>query len=175
MRYALGPLLPALVLAFVVGCAMPMFERPKVVHPPPKGWEQLGLHPAWTERTFDDLGALWAFCREHGGLEAPKRAGQAYTMACAAEGPRVVALPSGKAWPNKGEIAALKPHEYAHTWGLTHSGAKSDSWVFRDGSAAFPLSDQQIRMMRGMAEKAHGPSALQQLGMAEQAHSRASR
>lgn len=134
------------------------FERPKVVVPPPAGWEKLGVHPAYTVREFDDLTALQQFCRDHGSIYEPaKRAGQPYAMACTVNDARTVALPSKKAWPNAGERKALLPHEASHTWGLHHNESAKDggreTWVFGDGSPAFPLTDAQVRMMRGMAER----------------------
>lgn len=153
-----GPLLPAALLALIVGgaFAMPPLLKPnKAVEPPPAGWEKLGMHPAYTLREFDDIQALGEFCRAVGATHtgAAKRAGEPYTMACVDVDGKVVAVPTKKAWPSRKEIEAVKPHEFAHTWGLIHTGDASTDWVFRDGSPAFPLSDRQVEMMRAMAAK----------------------
>lgn len=160
-RGLLGSLVPALAWALIVGGAlsMPIFERPKAVVPPPAGWEKLGPHPAYSVREFDSLEALQRFCRDNGAIYEPaKRAGDAYAMACTVNALKTIALPSAKAWPNRGEREEMRPHEFSHSWGLRHDhGAKAggrETWVFADGSPAGPISDATVTMMRKMAERA---------------------
>lgn len=152
--------LTLLVLLLAAGCD-DMFGRRPVVVPPPPGWDKLGLKPGFTVREFDDVKALQRFCRENGApVEPAKRAGDAYAMACTVGNLGLVAMPSRRAWPSEAERQDMLKHEGPHTWGLIHDDGR-ESWAYRDGTPAGPLSDAAVKMMLSMAGRSPMPAPTQ--------------
>lgn len=141
----LGPLLPAVLWALIVGgCAVGMFKRGDLPEPPPKGWDQLPVHPSYTVREVE-ASQVDPMCRAAGVGQGDYAHGR--FNACVDTRGRQVILPLGMD-PEKDR--ATRAHEYPHTWGATH-GTRHKGWFGPDGKPLQPLTPAMVQMMISMA------------------------
>lgn len=120
---------------------MSLFRRGDLPEPPPKGWERLGLHPAWTVQTVNGKYEADRVCRANGACTDYAYSKQIITS-CAVPSKRLVIL-------GRPQDAA---HEYAHTWGLEHRNGRG--WYTPDGKKAQPLSEWKAQLMVALAKGA---------------------
>lgn len=134
MRYALGPLLPALVLALVVGggFAMPSWLKKgegrgwTPAEPPPPEYRGRGMAPGFTLKELDGLAAVAHYCRKKGMVS------NTYPEACVLDADRELVMPRRGTIPDAQWDALFEHEASGHTWGLTHND-NGKGWVRSPG------------------------------------------
>lgn len=133
MRGFLGPLLPALVVALIVGggFAMPFGLRPGThAEPPPKEYRGRGMAPGFKLVELDSLEAVDRYCRER-GMSPNEAFRRVLIEACVLDGDREKVMPKAGVLDDA-RYRALDEHENGHTWGLTH-GSGGRGWERSEG------------------------------------------
>jgi len=125
-----------------------MIRRGDLPEPPPKGWDQLGIHPAWTLKELHPLEVRKA-CAAAGTSAGAKNYTSTHATACADVNGKVIYIPDGMD-PQK--RAAMIAHEGAHAWGLSHGDTGKGWFVRGSNTPAQPISEAQARMMLAMAK-----------------------
>lgn len=141
-----------LALLLLTGCDVPIFGRPPAAEPPPKGWEQLGIKPGTTVKTFRDPTELDRWCEEQlrrpAHLYEPRaRYGECFvpatqTLAMLDADPKV--SPDPKAWQER------QAHGGAHSWGLVHPRGDHE-WIYPDGRKPEEMTPARAELMLSMA------------------------
>lgn len=140
-------ILCALLALVLAGCEVRL-RRADMPDPPPAGWAELGLNPAYHVKRFDDLAALERYCRAN-NVSANDAYNKHGLLACVIPGEREVVLPTEGLLRDPAREDALTRHEYGHSWNLVHHDGKD--WYYPDGRKAGPLSPAQAQMLASMA------------------------
>lgn len=124
------------------------FTRGDLPEPPPKGWDQLGIHPSYRTE-FHPPSEITKLCRAAGVSPGDNNWNAKGFKACVDRKGRRVILPVGL--DPKLERALLE-HEGPHTWGVAHDDS-GRNWM-RRGKPVGPLTVDEAMQMRADAEAA---------------------
>jgi hypothetical protein len=140
----------ALLLCLVLAGCDRMFgirvRRGDLPEPPPPGWEQLGMKPGYTLARMSpaDVDAL---CRQYATQGTAQHWNPYRVESCVIPSLHEVVMPTEGTW-DKARDEATQAHEFVHSWGLTHPGARSVDWVQFNGVRPAPMTpDVAARMI----------------------------